>query len=636
MGSQGSWIAFIFGLLISTFLGGAVKIAISPSRTAEFVQRVARQKEPKFLFEFKDVRVSLKNGWLPQFAVQFSGLKIQAKDPCSNPYVLSADVLTVPIQVRSILDSKVRFGVVNANNVVASVRSDKCRDVLPSKEELNARILKTQSDLAKFFEKRWNREVANTAKIVSGVEVGEFKILNDSDRTIANFKNLDLSFEPAQFLGVAKFKMTPGYVLAGDGWDGEAEGVASVTSSGIHIHGDGNLKEGQIEYDIKWIPDSGRYQFFAVAKDFPAANSLAIGKHWGFLEQFNVNVRNYWFHCKIDGAGNASQGLTDLSMTDCYGYGDWGKIRFNEKKWRSDQDFGSIEIQAQDIDIASVLRSFRRDQNWGVVRQFGRFDGSVLVVNPEQVKLMGRIRNLQLFLASRTLRALQTVESANVAMEFRNSKYVTKVNDFVLREGNLNGFVDVVGQLGFESNFKIDFQSMKLPSQIQRIFLSGHVPDMKWKSEGKISKDRLIKLQGDIEIPFYDAHGYSLKNIRANHTLSESGWVLSARGQELELKPESKWLKIANEIVQSYSSETLVESFVGNRIDLEMGENGVLWKGLEMQEAKSKVWIQSTGAAAGSGKVNGSITSKQGQKKSKQWVFGGTLAEPHVELLVRQ
>ena len=111
------WIFALLGILISTFLGGMVRVYFSPARVRDFVLQAALKKQPKFEFEFSTAQLKLADGWWPLVAIEFTNLKVQAKDTCITHSSLHVDKVTIPLQLNSLFSKRLKFGHIHGGDI---------------------------------------------------------------------------------------------------------------------------------------------------------------------------------------------------------------------------------------------------------------------------------------------------------------------------------------------------------------------------------------------------------------------------------------------------------------------------------------------------------------------------------------
>jgi hypothetical protein len=323
--SQRHWALFFIGLLLSTFLGGALRVFFSPTRVRQWIDGVVARRQPKFHIEYKDVTVTLADGLFPGAAVEFSDLKITDRDPCRLGAALEIDRLNIPVPVRSLFAKDIQFGVLSAKNVRVRPGAVTCPEQMRLlKIEKMDQPTSVWSRIESSVRKRWDQEVSRTFDLLDGIRVGELVFGNSVDF----FTLHDVVAQRGQKSGQVQvqFEFRPGVRWTGPVAMGPLRTDVFVDKSELKVFGRGAVKEGQYQVDGQWrFADSWIDLDFEI-RDLPAEALIGLWDQWKFITWDAPDLTNEWFNCRVSLA-TASHSFfeTPVQLQNCRFFGDQGE-----------------------------------------------------------------------------------------------------------------------------------------------------------------------------------------------------------------------------------------------------------------------------------------------------------------------
>lgn len=325
--SNRGWAFFLVGVLLSSFLGGALRVFFSPQRVRAWVDEVSARRQPKFTLEFKDAHITLANGWFPGLAVEFIDLKIQSRDPCVTGTQVLVNKLNVSVPLENLFGKKVRFGRIFADQINFRYQPANCTtEIKIPKLVADKKPLPVVTNIEKFMQQRWSKEIQNTFQILTSVHVDQllYYHLGSVDPHFV-LSDLDLD-QPEEKAGLSlSFLFTPGFIWTADIPVGKLRSHIQFDSEKISYSGRGNLKEGQYNLDIDWRLAEGQIKVDSQLRDMPAAPLLKLMDRWQLIRWNNSKVSNQWFRCHISGSGQSIDwDKMPMRIEACSFYGDMG------------------------------------------------------------------------------------------------------------------------------------------------------------------------------------------------------------------------------------------------------------------------------------------------------------------------
>jgi hypothetical protein len=395
--TQRGWILFFAGILISTFLGGAVRFLLSPTFVRQWVEDIVSRSQPKFTFDFSDARMSFGRGWIPQIAIELHDLNVRAKDPCITGAEVHVNEVAVPLNLRHLVQGRIRFGGIDADQVTYWYRPKRCET--PSAEQpfdVNNEI----APLETFFQHRWSKEVVNTTRILDEVDVTELRFINGEDKDPLFFlRDVQLSFYSKEREAELRFDFWPGKTLGGEQPFGPTGTVIRIAADSLKWTAGGNLKEGQIHSEGQWAVDKSRYDFHLHWKDVPLQNFMALIYHWNFSSLHEFKTTNEWFSCGFSSKGEVRTAASNTVTTDtCEIYGDLGNAKLQPLQLKPKQlAEAEYDLQAKNLDVRRFSLGFGYE-NWSsYLTKMGTFSGQIKSRLQGAFTAAGTIKGIEIY-----------------------------------------------------------------------------------------------------------------------------------------------------------------------------------------------------------------------------------------------
>lgn len=646
--AQRGWFYVIVGLLISSFLGGAIHVFFSPERVRHFVETKLSEKQPKFNIEFKSARLQLADNWWPTIAVELEGIAVRAKDPCITNSSIYIDQLVIPIQMSMLFSIKKKYGHVRAGQLRFFVRPATCT---VKKHDVSSDN-KNRDDFASlenFFQNRWSKEVINTTRYLDELSIDSLEILRDDQAlSPALASNVNMRFLADKGESTISFA-----ILIGKPWVGEVElgpvkVSAQVGADFVTLKGKGNLKEGQFQIFSEWAVDRGDISLKVFSQDLPTQNVLNLMHHWGIVPELNPTLKNQWLSCDITMQGSIRNFLNlPIDLHQCRLYGDLGEMVVKTIKIGSLKTGGDFFVQIQDLNVKAVLSGLGLQSHWGVISQFGRFTGDLRIFNKVNYELVGDIRGSELYRVNSSGQLRQKLDRFFLKLNFDGSKFVGSANNFSIEAGHVKGGVDFVLSPSGDGHFKINLSEMQLPGALQKLLWGGVLSNIDIQANGETGASKIKKINADVTIRDYQSNQWEMKKIKLLTKFSDSLWAIQLTASDLQLQPESKWYAVLQNLI-SFShlkghkasgdggvvQNRVIQNIVVQNIKTEMivtdSDSKVEWKNLSAALSDYRLLLSSEGRWTADQGLDALIKTRNSKKSVTGFIFG-ELGSPQIK-----
>lgn len=387
--SQRKWMLFLFGVILSTFVGGGIRVLLSPEVVSKWVEGVVQRKQPKFNFKFETAKLSLADGWRPHLAVEITDLVVSAKDKCVTESVLQFDRVLVPIEFAALMKRKIQLGHVLADNIELDLRQSVC-------SAKNADELET---LESFFRRRWNKEIVNTSKFITELSIQQIRVRQDSAAEPKfHVTNVNVEFLAAQSLGKATFEFWPGLEWVGSQPFGATQTALHISSDGMKWSAKGNLKEGQIHMNGSWRVEKNNLTIGVKWTDVPVAPLAALLTRWQMINLRQFEPRNQWSTCELNAQGPVREWRSLLFRASrCRLSGDYGEVQIVDNEWPILKgEMFPLKSNLKNIDLKKVSALFdpKAFKNFS---NFGTLNGTFSFSAQDHWRLQGALTGAEIY-----------------------------------------------------------------------------------------------------------------------------------------------------------------------------------------------------------------------------------------------
>ncbi len=550
MSSPRGWAIFFVGLIFSTFLGGAIHVIFSPQRMKELVLTTMAERDPKFSLEFNEARLSLAQGWWPQFAIELQNVTIRAKDKCVTEDVIVVDQFAVPLAILSLFEKKPRLGIVHVRELKYFQHPRTCKLNNIEKVELADNHI---APLERFFRKRWTKELVNTTRYIEELAIENFRFYFHDEKEVFFLKDVSVFFDKVAIESKINFDFYPAPTWSGNQPFGATRTEMRILSDGVVFTSVGNLKEGQFSLSADWQVEDGTYNYSLRGTDLPLNNLLAFARHWGSFPSLKADIRNQWMTCQWSGKGllREIREKLDLNIQNCRLYGDLGNMTFQNTKLNITKQSGPfpVNVHLENVPMKKGLSSFGIGSSWGMVSEFGVFTGDLFLRSPHVLEVLGDLKGSSYFLVSPKGSARQLVKNAKLKVAFDEKRYSGLIQNIELSDGVMKG------ELSFNIShegvgvMQLALTEIELSHEVQKVLYGGRVESLEIFGLGQLNANGLNAFSGKVGIKKFDTHEWYIDQARLNIEFLQNIWRINLEANEFRPKPESQWRVLTYEAI---------------------------------------------------------------------------------------
>ena len=374
---------FIFGILFSAFLAGAVRVYFSSVQLKIQAIQWLQEYDPNFQIEFDEIHLALSDGLFPRLGLNVPTLSIKSRVPCDSPKShIKIHQLYLPINLWNW--KKLKFGDIQIGHIETHWYPRIC-----SQERLEAEkqgVFAVPRKVLEFFQKRWIKELQGSVRWLSSFSWNQLEayIYSQEGELIQNFILRDFFGTPdlpTQSLEI-KFSLISSNLLPNlplgplrVSLDVTPKGLENINLS-THLREGSLLAQGRVDIN-SGVVVSGKLE----VKDIPTQYILNY-----FYDDQNETIHwpegnLSWLYCKFD---FQSKDLTEvigygIDIKNCKIKGD-SRVQVSDSSWDSlSQEFlKPVDIKFSNIPIL-VAYDFLKRPSW-LLQPEGGIDGDIQVV----------------------------------------------------------------------------------------------------------------------------------------------------------------------------------------------------------------------------------------------------------------
>ncbi len=604
MTSHRGFIWFILGLALAFYFGGAIQVFSSKKNLESWLQRHLQKEKVQFSAEWKDIRISLANGWLPALGVEVEELRIRPQDPCLVEGELYIDHANISLDWWSWLFSGVvRIAQFKANTVEISWGESEC--VL---SKWSSHSLESWRDL---FRNRWALELKKNREWLDSVRINELHI------RVLGKRPFDVSFMNFHFNTGKVFKLTSQLKLPqieNARLDVEADEDGVVIKSKIA------LKEGSFTTDAKLSVHDEAMKTDVIFQNVPFYSFMSLW-NWWTNSSLEFKPRRLW----VEGLAHFSISLAEAKVHPVFierlnVKGEAGHIQLNPFSWDLElhQLTDNLIFNVNKLSLNAFIDNL--DQ---FMPKLGFLNGQGRLEPSGKLKFNGFIENVEIYFFNLSARARQSIASLDV-------NAVGQLNEYL--EADFDNFKIVGGELRDKVIWKWQIKENKVEwvAQISHMVLSQDVQRLLWGQMAEpLAADFSIvnekdewSMAGRVRVPSFSTDDFTVKNLELYKTQRAGLNPWRMKVQQLDLVPDQRvrtrlypWLS------KEQHPKVSLGSVSGN---LEFGRDRWSWEDVRGQLLPSKLNWKTKGSWVKTAGLHGILESESGFGKKKFEVLGGS------------
>lgn len=534
------WLFLSVGL--AALFGAAVRIVFSPQQLQTWLK--ARLQQDLVEFSAQTMELSLARGAIPHVALRVATLRVVENDSCLRNTVWRINEVFFPLQISALLKGEVKLGKIVADTIDVTVGNfvteGSCfrpqainpLPVVPTKDKKNSRQPQAET----------KRSAKHLLDLVGGIVVKSFS-LRHQERPGAILRASDVAVTPQDVR-----------IIFGSDLTLETEAVHELAWPVIHVGGEvgqqvevvfnGRWQEGIVNLIAKLDRSSPeKLSLKGQIKHLPLANFLKI------YEQVNGQKvgsypRSMWLTCEL-GLDSKVTELKDavLSLRDCLVEGDAGTWESSNLNYDLNQGVfrEPFEIRVSHLPLKTLLGILQMDVLDGVLNQYGRLSGNVVVDAPGKMAFEGFLDDVEIYFSNQGIQAHQGLKKARIQVDKHDGRISGLLSEVEMRKGSFKGSISLNFDKRFQDGYvQLQVSELLLDPSVQELLVKEKLGRIETYGKFKIANGRFDVFKGDLGVDSLENQNLKIKTFKSS--ISYMGQTVTAHlsAKLLAINPNSE------------------------------------------------------------------------------------------------
>lgn len=602
--SHRGFIWFILGLAIAFYIGGAIQVFSSKKNLDTWLQRAIQKERVQFTAEWKDVRLSLANGWLPALGFEVEELRIRPQDPCLVEGELYIDHANVSLDIWSWLFHRViRIDQLKAKKVNVSWGESEC--VL---SKWSSHSLESWRDL---FRQRWATELKKNRQLLDSVVIDELNV------HVLGKRPFELSFLNFRYRTGKIIRLHSNLRLP------QVENArldVEATEDGLVLKSKIALKEGSFFTEANLSVHDEKLQANVGFQNVPFYSFVSLW-NWWTNSNLEFNPRRLW----VEGATQLSILFSEAKVEPVFVErlnvkGEAGHIQLDTFSWDLSQNqlTEPLVFNVNKLSLNAFIENLEQ-----FMPKLGFLNGQGQIDPDGKIKFNGFIESIEIYFFNLRARARQGISSVNVQAVGQFNEFLeAHFDEFKILGGELKDKVTWYWQIkNNKVEWKADITRMVLSQDVQRL-LWGQIAGPLMANVTVINEKDEWSISGRIQIPTVNTDDFTVHNLELFKTQKAGLNPWRFKLHQLDLVPDQR---IRARLYPWLNKDQFPKVSLGSVSgSLEFGRDRWSWEDVRGQVVSSKLNWKSKGSWVKAAGLHGTLESESGFLRKKFEVLGGS------------
>ncbi len=523
--SQGfAW--FVVGLVLASFIGGAVRTILSSNAVHTRIVSELRSRFPRHQFEIGQTQVLLSRGIWPGLGLRLLNVTFR-QDVCGKlSFLLEVPEAVLPVDILSLRKGKVRLGHVELNNGKIHLDYKPCENAAAEKSEAD-KLKADKKPVINTGALDWHK----AGEYLDAVDLTNFELTyerNDTWKIIVHQMQLDLRDDLSAH-GLLDVQKSLPFGELSHVVDFEAQGDEKVLQWGIRSE----FKEGIINLKGSLDFNNSAAMVQLNARQLPLKDVMSELYQMGFLER-DVALKTTWLSCGLKWEGPISHpNQAPIKAKDCKIEGGYGRVELESGEFWADANSPlktAAKMRITKLQIQPMLEALGRQVLPAVLSKPGVWTGNVTYLSPNAWELDGHLENVEVVFSHHSVRGKQMLEKLRTHVEKSANKIEAKVDELVIHQGEFKGLLQFSLQDDWRNGqFQAAVEKLRFSPSIQNLLVGGTLGNLKLSGQGGLQAGELARWDGQFELDQVSGRGWQAQNIDVRSHFSPGVFHLDGR-----------------------------------------------------------------------------------------------------------
>ena len=402
---------FVAGLLVATFLGGAVRTVLSSARVHQRIVRELKDRFPKNQIEIGQIEVLLSRGIWPGLGLRVRDLTV-GQDRCGKlSFLIQVPNAVLPLNLLSLRTGRVRLSELE----IPGGRIDLDFHACPKSGEDEAATPSLRQTVQERGIRPPRLDWSDVAEALDGVALSDFEV---------NFKRTPqwkLKVQSARVRFGRELRVNAALDVQRSLPFGTLSHPVTVTSASrageIEWQVNSELKEGRLRWTGRWNLADNTATAQAQLTQVPLKELAAEMFQVGALSR-ELKFKSAWLSCGAQWAGPlAAPFESPIELNACHVEGGYGRAQLEHAEFFAERDKPfpkPAEIRVQRAQLQGLAEAAGAKVLPGVIARPGTWSGGVIVSSADDWTALGRLEDLEIAFSNQSVHGKQVISGVDV------------------------------------------------------------------------------------------------------------------------------------------------------------------------------------------------------------------------------
>jgi hypothetical protein len=518
---------FVVGLVLATFIGGAVRTVLSSEQVHQRIVTELKNRFPKHEFQIGATEVLLSRGIWPGLGLRVRGLTFR-QDVCGKlSFLLTIPEAILPLDILSLRHGQIRLNDVTINGGGIHLDYHDCPPKPPTPEaEADAAGGPPAAVHKSIQPPRLNWQDA--AQVLDGIELKGFVVTYEKNPT------WKLTFNRA-------------YVALRSELNGHAQvDVEKSLPFGalthpveFDLHGDKNtlqwnfnadFKEGNIRLNGSLDVNSEAAMTSVTVRQVPIKDFMSEMFQMGFVDH-DLKLKATWLSCGLHWDGRLqAYDATPVKLSDCRVEGGYGRAELGQAEfWLSGPEYfkTAARLKISQLEMQPLVEALNRQVLPAVLSRLGVWSGELEFKSGATWNLDGNLQSAEIVFSNQSTYGKQTLDSVHTVVHRAGGRVQAKIDEVRVREGEFAGSVDFdLADNWRDGVFHAQIEKLVFSPVIQKIMVGGIIGALKAEGQGALADGELSKWNGTFSIPELRGEGWRAEALEVRSRFEKGAFHL--------------------------------------------------------------------------------------------------------------
>ena len=534
---------FVAGLVVSTFVGGAVRTILSSDRVHQRIVHELKSRFPKDEIDVQSIEVLLSRGVWPALGLRVHDLTVR-QDVCGKlSFDLRVPETVMPISPWSLMTGRVRLGRVE----VPGGRLDLDYRACPKPGEAAVVAAPTLRETVRERGIRPPRlDWSNIADALDGVKLLKVEVgFKKAPRWKLKIVEARVRFG-AELTVTASLDLQRG--LPFGAISHPIEVTATSHGGDIDWQLNSELKEGRLKWSGQWNLVNNSAVVKAQVTQLPL-KELAAELYQSEVVAHEYKFKSAWLTCAAEWSGPLAEPFASpVNLSACHVEGGYGRLTLDHAEIfaeRSPPLSRAVEVHAQRLNIYALGEALGVNLIPTVVARAGTMTGVVSLLDAREWDVNGRLEGAEIVFSNQNVRAKQIITAVEVAAHREADVVRAALDHFAVQDGAAGGRIKFAYDLAQrQGSADVDLENLSFNPAVQNVLVGGQVAPVQIHGTGTVRDGAFAGWLGKLSTPGLIGNGWRAELIEAQTNLTpQKVFVINAHAAQASVDP--RWRHFA-------------------------------------------------------------------------------------------